>query len=81
MSAKIWLMAGLLAIAMPAAAQQSRNYKPATDNSQASERGRVAVTTDGDAGLWWVPVADTNGKRKHARLCPAQLASTRRRAR
>ena len=63
MSVKTWLIAGLLAIAVPAAAQQT----PATasqqpDNSQASERGRVAVTTDGDAGLWWVPLADTNGK-------------------
>ena len=66
MSAKTWLIAGLLAIAVPAAAQQT----PATasqqpDNSQATgERGRVAVTTDGDAGLWWVPLADTNGRRR-----------------
>jgi outer membrane protein OmpA-like peptidoglycan-associated protein len=66
MSLKTWLIAGLLAIAVPAAAQQS----PATasqqpDNSQATgERGRVAVTTDGDAGLWWVPLADTNGRRR-----------------
>ena len=64
MSVKTWLIAGLLAIAVPAAAQQT----PATasqqpDNAQATgERGRVAVTTDGDAGLWWVPLADTNGK-------------------
>jgi outer membrane protein OmpA-like peptidoglycan-associated protein len=61
-----WLIAGLLAIAVPAAAQQT----PATasqqpDDSQATgERGRVAVTTDGDAGLWWVPLADTNGRRR-----------------
>ena len=66
MSLKTWLIAGLLAIAVPAAAQQT----PATasqqpDNSQATgERGRVAVTTDGDAGLWWVPLADTNGRRR-----------------
>jgi outer membrane protein OmpA-like peptidoglycan-associated protein len=66
MSAKTWLIAGLLAIAVPAAAQQT----PATasqqpDDSQATgETGRVAVTTDGDAGLWWVPLADTNGKRR-----------------
>jgi peptidoglycan-associated lipoprotein len=64
MSLKTWLIAGLLAIAVPAAAQQTP--APATqqpDNSQATgERGRVAVTTDGDAGLWWIPLADTNGK-------------------
>ena len=66
MSVKTWLIAGLLAIAVPAAAQQT----PATasqqpDNAQATgERGRVAVTTDGDAGLWWVPLADTNGARR-----------------
>jgi outer membrane protein OmpA-like peptidoglycan-associated protein len=41
---------------MPAAAQQT------TTNDDT--RGRVAVTTDGDAGLWWLPVADTNGKKK-----------------
>ena len=58
MSAKKWLMVGLLmTLAMPAAAQQTT----ANDDS----RGRVAVTTDGDAGLWWLPVADTNGKKKH----------------
>jgi peptidoglycan-associated lipoprotein len=50
-------MVGLLTtMAMPAAAQQT----PANDDT----RGRVAVTTDGDAGLWWLPVADTNGKKK-----------------
>jgi outer membrane protein OmpA-like peptidoglycan-associated protein len=49
---------------MPAAAQQPAS--PADQQSQTSEdpRGRVAVTTDGDAGLWWLPVADTNGKGK-----------------
>ena len=58
MSAKTWVMIGLLAtLAMPAAAQQT----PVNDDA----RGRVAVTTDGDAGLWWLPVADTNGKKKH----------------
>src|SRR5262245_50036796 len=56
MSARIWVMAGLLSIAaLPAAAQQSTT---ADDN-----RGRVATTTDGDAGLWWLPIADTNGKK------------------
>ena len=66
MSVKPWLIAGLLAIAMPAAAQQpaaQATQQPA-DPQTADERGRVAVTTDGDAGLWWVPVADTNGKGK-----------------
>ena len=58
MSARHWLICGLLAItvALPAAAQQS--------NPQEDPRGRVATTIDGDAGLWWLPVADTNGKRK-----------------
>src|SRR5215203_3129043 len=55
MSAKIWLMIGLLAIATPAAAQQA--------TADEDTRGRVAVTTDGDAGLWWLPVADTNGRK------------------
>ena len=57
MSARHWLIASLLAIsvAMPAAAQQS--------NTQDEPRGRVATTIDGDAGLWWLPVADTNGKK------------------
>ena len=59
MSAKIWLMIGLIAVfaAQPATAQQT--------TTQDDSRGRVATTTDGDAGLWWLPVADTNGKRKH----------------
>ncbi|MDP2319781.1 MAG: OmpA family protein [Acidobacteriota bacterium] len=63
MSATSWIVAGLLVVAAPAAAQQpatTGNQPPAS--SQPDERGRVAVTTDGDAGLWWVPVADTNGK-------------------
>ncbi len=66
MSVKPWLITGLLAIAMPAAAQQpaaQATQQPA-ESQTADERGRVAVTTDGDAGLWWVPVADTNGKGK-----------------
>ncbi|MBY0494906.1 MAG: OmpA family protein [Cyanobacteria bacterium] len=59
MSAKIWLMVGVIAVsaALPATAQQT--------TTPDDERGRVAVTTDGDAGLWWLPVADTNGKKKH----------------
>jgi outer membrane protein OmpA-like peptidoglycan-associated protein len=59
MSAKIWLMVGLIAVSavLPAAAQQT--------TTQDEQRGRVATTTDGDAGLWWLPVADTNGKSKH----------------
>ncbi len=66
MSAKPWLIAGLLVIAVPAAAQQpaaTTSQQPA-DSPAADERGRVAVSTDGDAGLWWVPIADTNGKGK-----------------
>jgi outer membrane protein OmpA-like peptidoglycan-associated protein len=63
MSAKTWLIAGMLAIAVPAAAQQPATASQQPDDSQATgERGRVAVTTDGDAGLWWVPLADTNGR-------------------
>ena len=42
--------------------RNSPRSQPPADSS--SERGRVAVTTDGDAGLWWVPLADTNGKRR-----------------
>ena len=45
-------------LATPAAAQQ-------TTTQNDDQRGRVAITTDGDAGLWWLPVADTNGKKKH----------------
>jgi len=58
MSARNWLIASLLAIsfAMPALAQQQ-------SNPQDDARGRVATTIDGDAGLWWLPVADTNGKK------------------
>ena len=55
MSAKIWLMVGLLGAAVPAVAQQT--------TTQDDTRGRVATTIDGDAGLWWLPVADTNGKK------------------
>ncbi|HWI16787.1 MAG TPA: OmpA family protein [Vicinamibacterales bacterium] len=59
MSAKIWLIVGMVAVlATPAAAQQ-------TTTQNDDQRGRVAITTDGDAGLWWLPVADTNGKKKH----------------
>ena len=64
MSATSWIVAGLLVIAGPAAAQQpatTGNQLPAS-SQPADERGRVAVTPDGDAGLWWVPIADTNGK-------------------
>jgi outer membrane protein OmpA-like peptidoglycan-associated protein len=55
MSARNWLIASMLAlsVALPAAAQQP--------DTQAESRGRVATTIDGDAGLWWLPVADTNG--------------------
>jgi outer membrane protein OmpA-like peptidoglycan-associated protein len=57
MSAKTWVMAALVAIsAMPAAAQQ-------TTTAQEDNRGRVATTVDGDAGLWWLPVADPNGRK------------------
>jgi outer membrane protein OmpA-like peptidoglycan-associated protein len=61
MSAKTWMIAGLLAIAIaaPATAQQATTTQQTTDDP----RGRVATTVDGDAGLWWLPIADTNGKR------------------
>ncbi|MDP2389720.1 MAG: hypothetical protein Q8N52_05275, partial [Acidobacteriota bacterium] len=64
MSATSWIVAGLLVIAGPAAAQQSATTgnQSQASSQPADERGRVAVTPDGDAGLWWVPVADTNGK-------------------
>jgi peptidoglycan-associated lipoprotein len=63
MTVKTCVFAGLLAIAVPAAAQTpaTTGQQPA-DTQTAGERGRVAVTTDGDAGLWWVPIADTNGR-------------------
>src|SRR5688572_14127893 len=63
MSFNTWVIAGLLAIAVPAAAQPPATAsQPPADSQATSDRGRVAVTTDGDAGLWWVPLADTNGK-------------------
>ena len=49
-------------IAGPAAAQQPATTSSDPASSQTDNVGRVAVTTDGDAGLWWLPVADTNGK-------------------
>jgi outer membrane protein OmpA-like peptidoglycan-associated protein len=62
MTAKIWLIVGMIAmLATPAAAQQTTT----TQDQEETERRRIAITTDGDAGLWWLPVADTNGKRKH----------------
>lgn len=59
MSARSWFTAVLVAMTMaiPAAAQQ-------TTTTQEDPRGRVATTIDGDAGLWWLPVADTNGAKK-----------------
>jgi outer membrane protein OmpA-like peptidoglycan-associated protein len=57
MSLRIWTAVLLaMTIAIPAAAQQS--------TTQDDSRGRVATTIDGDAGLWWLPIADTNGKKK-----------------
>ena len=49
---------------MPAAAQQppdAAGQQPASSQAD-DQRGRVATTVNGDAGLWWVPVGDTNGK-------------------
>ena len=69
MSARHWLMLGL-------ARNHDRGCPPQLNNrtTQDDPRGRVATTTDGDAGLWWLPVADTNGKGNIARLRGAQLA-------
>ena len=65
MTVNTWVIAALLAIALPAAAQTPTTANSQAPDSQASgDRGRVAVTADGDAGLWWVPLADTNGKRR-----------------
>lgn len=64
MSATSWLVAGLLAIAAPAAAQEPAapaSQQPVT-SPPAVEPGRVATIINGDAGLWWVPIGDTNGK-------------------
>ena len=60
------LMAGLLGIAVPVAAQQppASASQPPADAQASGERGRVATTTDGDAGLWWIPLAETNGARR-----------------
>jgi outer membrane protein OmpA-like peptidoglycan-associated protein len=68
MRAHTWVVAVLLAIAVPAAAQQppATASQQSADTQASGERGRVAVTTDGDAGLWWVPLAETNGRR-HSR--------------
>ncbi|HYE85996.1 MAG TPA: OmpA family protein [Vicinamibacterales bacterium] len=52
----------LAATALPAAAQQTTTTAQPT--TQEESRGRVVTTIDGDAGLWWIPVADTNGKKK-----------------
>ena len=57
MSARTWLIAGLLATAMRCPPQLNNR------THQEDPRGRVATTIDGDAGLWWLPVADTNGKK------------------
>ena len=60
MSAKIWLMVGLLAAIC--------RCPPRLNKRPRKRRSRAAAwpcTTDGDAGLWWLPVADTNGKKKH----------------
>lgn len=64
MSATPWLIAGLLAIATPTAAQEpaaQASQQPAPTPTD-DERGRVATTVNGDAGLWWIPIGDTNGK-------------------
>src|SRR5262245_23668198 len=59
MSARIWTAVLLaMTIAVPAAAQQS------TPQTQDDPNGRLATTIDGDAGLWWLPTADTNGAKK-----------------
>ena len=76
MKAETWMVAGLLAMAVPAFAQPAGSSTQAsTASSQASsdQRGRVASTNDGDAGLWWVPIADTNGK-KHWRAEAARIS-------
>jgi peptidoglycan-associated lipoprotein len=68
MSVKTCLIAGLLAIAVPAAAQQppATASQPPADTQASGDYGRGGITVDGDAGLWWIPLADTNGKR-HSR--------------
>ena len=51
-------------MSIPAAAQPPDAGGQQSSTTQSSdERGRVATTVNGDAGLWWVPVGDTNGKR------------------
>jgi outer membrane protein OmpA-like peptidoglycan-associated protein len=63
MSLNTWFIAAFLTVAVPAAAQTPQNTSPQPSQAQSDdERGRVAITPNGDAGLWWVPVGDTNGK-------------------
>ncbi|MGH9387948.1 MAG: OmpA family protein [Vicinamibacterales bacterium] len=66
MSAKCWVLAGILASAVPAAAQTQA--PPTTDQTRAIETQRfdgrdvVGTSTVGDIGLFFVPTADTNGR-------------------
>src|SRR6185436_14435522 len=66
MSAKIWVLAGLLASAVP---PDARAQGPPTSDQAAvgetqrtDQRDLVGTATTGDVGLWFVPLADTNGR-------------------
>lgn len=65
MRLKIWLLAGLLATAI---AVDARAQAPPTDQVPAEGMRRVGgpdavgTSTNGDVGLWFVPLADTNGR-------------------
>ena len=60
------------AVALPRNRRARSTQQPASTPGQ-DVRGRVATTIDGDAGLWWVPIADTNGK-KLARGSAARIS-------
>ncbi len=68
MSSKIWVLAGVLALAVPAAAQTQP--PPAADQTRGIDadrfegRDHVGTSSVGDIGLFFVPTADTNGRNR-----------------
>jgi peptidoglycan-associated lipoprotein len=63
MSAKFWVIAGLLASAVPAVAQtQTPPDQTRSDSQRFDGRDAVGTSAVGDIGLFFVPTADTNGR-------------------
>ncbi len=67
MSAKIWVLAGVLAAAVPVNAQPQApptadDQTQAIDTNRHDGRDSVGVSSVGDIGLFFVPTADTNGR-------------------